>query len=361
MAEPTRRLLLTLEKPSSEYYNPHAAQTIRNLLQQILTNGKRRDYFLVLFLGQYETLLLHTRSDFDPQAMLAVAMSEITGNTSSTFSLVQPVSKVELQEKINSLLYARPERIIYPMEGYNTTVRLGSENGQLMIYTSVMIYLKNTQDINYRQNKIDYLTRRANNPSTDKFDAALCKRLADLLREHLNDANTDGGDSFNRLLHKVFQGRNIPEEVIKKCIKARNVAVHEGKAKCSNNTFAVLLYPLILSKVAMEKSDDSQLEQAVSRELVKDRFNMGVSRFFQVLIPAILACSFIFYIASFAVASYMGETDMQRLRWSVYNSQFDARINELIATKDTAQLIEVRNDLKWIDENINNSSNTSKR
>lgn len=361
MAEPTRRLLLTLENPSSEYYNPHAAETIRNLLQQILTNGKRRDYFLVLFLGQYESLLLNTRTDFDPHSMLNVAMGAATGNTSSTLPLLKPVSKVILQEKIDSLLYARPERIIYPLEGYNTNVRLGTENGQLMIYTSVMIYLNNTPDINYRQNKIDYLTRRANNPTTDKFDAALCKRLADLLRVHLNDANTEGGDSFNRLLRKVFQGSDIPEEAIKKCIKARNAAVHEGKAKCSNSTFAILLYQLILSEVAMEKSDNSQVEQTVARELARDRFNMGVSRFFQMLIPTILACSFIYYIVSFAIGSYIGKTDMQRLSWPIHDSQFNARINELIATKDTAQLIEVRNDLKWIDENINNAPNTNKR
>lgn len=288
-------------------------------------------------------------------------MGAATGNTSAASALITPVSKVAMQEKIDSLLFARPERIICPMEGYNTTVMLGSENGQLMIHTSVMIYLNNTPDINHRQNKIDYLTRRANNPATDKFDAALCKRLADMLRAHLNDSNTEGGDSFNRLLHEIFQRNGIPEEAINKCIKARNVAVHEGVAKCSNNTLAILLSQLILSKVAMEKSDNSQLEQTVARELARDRLNMRISRFFQMLVPTILACSFIYYIASFAVGSYMGETDAQRLRWPVHDSQLNARINELIATKDTAQLIEIRNDLKWIDENINNASNTSKR
>lgn len=351
------RFLFTLESPSSNYYNPHAASIIRRLLALLGRGEMRRgnsrviERLIVLLMGQIEVLLVNTYGGQDNDSVLSM----FDGFIFDDLSAFSQISKANFQEKIDSLLYGRTGRTIYSIESYCPGVSFSDRSASLVVYTSVMRYLNNTPDIERRRGKLAFLNRLADDEGESRVTRRISRMLSTYLRRHMDDVNTGGGDSFDRMFRRLVANYGFSSILVDKCIKARNKAVHEGVCRCGVEELALLFTVLFCSDAASRPLRgvtgslvEQKAEAEVQRELRGRMFRKVVS-----VVVGVGVCSvFAYIIGMFVTGSYIGDSDIRRLRWDTSSSQFNARINELIATKDTSELLEVQRDLRWIDNAI---------
>lgn len=359
------RFLVTLECVSSKFYNPHAASIIRRLLQEVARVGGnrravQREHLIVLFMGQIETLLLSTCGGQDRDSILNM----YEGFVFDDMSAFRQISKVSFHEKIDSLLYGKPERTIYAIESYYPSVSFTDSSASLIVYSSVMRYLAGTPDMERRRRKLDFLERLSQDASQSDDTRRVCRSLAACMRSHLDEVNTGGGEAFDRMFRRLVANCGFDRTLVDRCIRARNKAVHEGRCQCGDDVLCLQFTMLFGSQVGESSANESarlQIEQkvetAVSGELVRVRTRKALSA---AVIVAVVAL-FGYLVGMFVAGSYIGESDIERVRWNTESSQFNARMNELIATKDTSELLRVQHDLQWIDNYINQPAQNSTR
>lgn len=362
------RLIYTLQSPKSQCYSPHAAITIKSLLCEIMIHRgkmtKRRDYLTLLFLGQVEALLVSTSTQYNI-LMACEAFDSVVNNRSVVdLDLIKPMPKVNFQEAIDSLLYGKPCRSITPLEGYAPNVRLGSENAMLLTFASVMRYLESTTDIEKRQRKLQWLKDQACSQTTNNlssnFNRYLCEMLAAYITVYINENATSGGEAFSKIFNKLAKEHDVTDDTIRRCIKARNMAVHEGVCRCPNSILSVFLMLLILSLQATESSDND-IEEAVNESMSKDRNQIKTVKIISVAASVAIISMLGYIISMFVVGSYIGDSEIRSVYWPSNSPQLNARINELIATKDTVRLLELQSDMRWIEDNINKSTQKDSR
>ena len=361
------RLLFTLESPGSKYYNPHAAQILYSLFLELSRNGTNgsdeRNRLYVLFLGVYESLMVSLCSFPSSESVYKVGMNEMArylGFTDkgeiSVITLVSPISKFDLGEKVAALLYARKEKRVTTIENYCPRVELGSLGAELMVNAMVKIYIASTPESEKREKKLIFLKKRVKDLTNDEDERWICEMIVNGLENHSDLVNSGGGDIFNRLLREAIGNKNN-ESTIRKCVNARNKAVHEGNAEADNEVLGQLLYLLVKTPPALSSEEvysfeNEQIDRKVTIEVSKDLRYRRVSRIIGKIMVGIIMCVIV-WIGSIIVASiFAGKTDMDKLRWESVDQQLDVRINEAIATKDTAQLLKIQHDLKWIKENL---------
>lgn len=355
------RLIATLESPMSYICNPLAASTLRELLKEVQFyhhgNHQRLEYLAVLFLGQIETLLM-------------TCMGGVLTDKVGFFNLMEgivlnlhdvaPITKADFQERIDSLLFGRPKRKIYPMESYNPKVSFVGSTAGMMVHSSVMGYLRATPDFEARQRKLDFLRRKVDDEQVDEQTRYLCIMLSNALHQHLKDDDTSKEDSFAIIFRKLMESAGLKDEsnIINDCIKARNYAVHEGTYNIRKYGLRVLRFYLLLlfnSEVAISSEneiDSRSIEEYVRREVAKDIRNEKITKALGIAVNVAIVALLAWFAATFITSAYMKDTEIRQVRWTPTYSQLNARINEAIATKDTTQIIDIHDDLKWIDENI---------
>jgi|GEM_PF-5149958 len=356
------RLLLTLENSESNHYNPYAADVIRRLLINISDNGSlhERNYLTVSFMGQYESLLISLSGGINRNAALELfelAYSSIIGGTTPDLSLFKKITKVDFEEKISSLLYGSSARDIYAIENHYPKISLSEEGAGIMISAAVKRYLNSTPEPERRANKLRYLNAKAADTRLNKQDRLLCDLLARELAQYGEESQSEGGDMFNRIFRESIKGLNVSEDLIKNCIKTRNKAVHEGKCRTSTTELAIMLLVLFCSRPAIKPTDEldsnqSRIEADIRTEVAKDLRAKRNSKIRTVIFSAVSISALLYAIAVFVTGLFVGESEIRKVTWDTHSTQFNARINEVIATKDTTQLLEIQRDQKWINENL---------
>lgn len=362
------RLLFTLESPESVYYSPHAAQILRAILLDISRNGYKRsdemNRLYVLFLGTYESLMVTLRSHMSSDSRDRFEENELWRYLGfpedvkfSEKTMLKPITKYELGERAESLLYAREERKVIPIENYCPKFKLGSAGAKMLIDAIVKMYVASTTDEERRKNKLIFLKKRANDGTRGEDERLICEMLADSLENSSGSGKVRGGDLFNRLLREVSGNNPEHERIVGRIIKARNMAVHEGHAETDDVALANMI-SLLAVTVPAQRSDrearlDSEvIERKVADEVSKDLRSRKLSATFGKIFAGLVIAVAVWIGAIMIASVFAGKTDMEKLRWEPIEGQLDVRINEAIATKDTTQLLKIQRDLKWINDHL---------
>lgn len=259
------------------------------------------------------------------------------------------------QETVESLLYGREERDITPIEDASVTF-VSSQNYAIIIHTAITRYLNATPDMEQRIRKREYLSKKSSDMKYPQQKRLISHALYEYLNITINDKSYDSGEQFAILFKNLTKIFEFDDKLIEQCLATRNAAVHDGKCKCSKQVLAIYLLLLFYSVPAKHdpesplysEKDEKQIQTEVHKDVIKCRISLAI----QSVIGGVVVCAILYLASIVVVGSYVGSSDLERTLMPLNDSQFNARINELYAKKDTATILQVQKDIKWIEREL---------